>query len=336
MESSTGVGVEVVGFIVAVILVILLIVGGIAACTGFDRPNAGEIAVVRNGGPFDDRGVREVLAPGAGTSWIGMFSNTHRYPSDAVQRYYTITADPEAAGDRPGVDVVKTQTGDGFLVGLEGTFFFTTAFNGTDEGKSLVTAFDNQFGVRTFPVPGSGSEAHPWNGDKGWGAFLNSIVRPIIDNELRIALLQYRCEELISSCGLVASQGQNIEVKDIGSTNNVNLQAIQEKVEQGVTEELNRALGQSYFKNVSFRLVRVQLEPRIQDAINEALAAFAKVTTAKAGVEQAEQQRLAAEKLASIYEKSPALAQIQMIREAKDLNGATIYIGVNPVVTTGK
>lgn len=325
----------VVATLMAVALVALIIFGGIAACTGFDRPDAGQIVVVRNGGPFDDRGVREVLAPGAGTSWVGLLSKSHTYPSDAVQRYYTITADKEAAGDRPGVDVVRTQTGDGFLVGLEGTFFFTTAFNGTDKGVAAVKAFDNQFGVRTFPQPGKSDEKHPWEGDGGWAAFLNSIVRPIIDNELRIALLGYRCEELISSCALVASQG-GVKVKDTGAENNVNLQQIQEDVEQGVTEELNRALGREYFKNVSFRLVRVQLEPRIQEAINDALAAFAQVTQAKAQVEQAEQQRLAAEKLATIYERSPALAQIQMIREAKGLSGATIYIGVNPVVTTGR
>jgi hypothetical protein len=330
--SSSGTGAA-IGTVVGILVVIVIVVGGIAACTGFDRPDAGKIGVVRNGGPFDDRSVREVLPPGAGTSWVGMFSKTHFYPSDAVQRYYTITADPGAAGDRPGVDVVKTQTGDGFLVGLEGTFFFTTAFNGSKEGEETVADFDNQFGVRTFPVPGSDHELHPWEGDKGWGAFLNSAVRPVIDNELRIAILGYRCEELISSCALVASQGTT-QIKDNGQLNNVNLAAIQEKVEQGVTEQLNAAFGHPYFKAISFRLVRVQLEPEIQAAINTALSAFAQVTQAKAQVEQAEQQRIAAEKLASVYEQSPALAEIQMIREAKNLPNANIYIGVSPTVVT--
>ena len=307
----------------------------LVAGTGcWDRPEAGKISVVRNGGPLDDRGIREVLPPGEGNSWTGLFSTEHEYPSSTVQRFYTITADPRA-GDKLAVDVVRTQSADGFLVGLEGTFYFTTAFDRSERGQELVQKFDDQFGVRTFPG-NDGQLWYPWDGDEGWGAFLNAIVRPVIDNQIRTAMLRFRCEELISSCALVAAQGETVRLdEDAGAETNANLQRVEEEVVTGVRKELAQTLGEAYLVNIRFELVRPTLPDDIQAAINRAQAAFARISEAKAEAERAEQQRKAAETLSAVYEKSPALAQIQMIREARELDGANIYIGIDPVVSTG-
>ena len=326
---------KIVGGAVAglVALIVAAFVFVVAASGGFDRPDAGKISVIRNGGPLDDRAIREVLPPGAGNSWIGLLSTEHEYPSNAVQRFYTITA--EGQGDRPGVDVVRTQTSDGFLVGLEGTFFFTTGFDGSRAGQQLVARFDDQFGVRTFALPGTGERRHPWEGEDGWAAFLDQIVRPIIDNQIRTAMLRFRCEELISSCALVARQGGRAAgVIEAGQENNANLQRIEEEVVRGVIDEVNRTLGAEYLTNWRFELVRPTLPDEIQASINRAQSAFARITEARAEAERAKAQRQAAQTLAAVYERSPALAQIQMIREAKELDGANIYIGIDPVVPT--
>ena len=299
----------------------------------FERPEAGKISVIRDGGPFDDRAVREVLPPGAGNSWIGLFSSEHEYPSAAVQRFYTITA--TGTSDRAGVDVVRTQTADGYLVGLEGTFYFTTGFDGSEKGIDLARRFDDQFGVRTFVVPGSGERRHPWDGDLGWGAFLDQIVRPIIDNQIRTAMLRFRCDELISSCALVGRQGGVTSGSaEQGVKTNANLQRIEQEVVRGVADEVREALGGDYLMNWRFELVRPTLPDEIQTAINSAQAAFARITEARAEAERAKSQRQAAESLAAVYERSPALAQIQMIREAKEIPNANIYIGIDPVVPT--
>lgn len=323
-----GAAASVAGFFLLGVIVLLMATGG------FDRPEAGQISVIRNGGPLDDRGIREVLPPGTGNSWIGFFSSEHEYPASSVQRFYTITAD-DVAGDKPGVDVVRTQTSDGFLVGLEGTFYFTTAFDVTANGQELAAKFDDQFGVRTFAVPGSGERLPPWDGDDGWAAFLDQIVRPIIDNQIRTAMLRFRCEELISSCALVARQG-NVGAGDVesGQENNANLQRIEEEVVRGVIDELEATLGEEYLTNWRFELVRPTLPDEIQASINSAQSAFARITEARAEAERAKAQRDAAQTLASVYEQSPALAQIQMIREARELEGANIYIGIDPVVPT--
>jgi hypothetical protein len=76
----------------------------------------------------------------------------------------------------------------------------------------------------------------------------------------------------------------------------------------------------------------VTLPGQLQLAINEAQAQFAQVAKARAQVQQAEQQRLAGLKLAELYERAPALAQIEMIRElAKLPQGSNVYLGVQPV-----
>lgn len=306
----------------------------LAGCTGTARSEQGKTSVVRNGGPFDNKAVRETLAKDAGLSWIGLFSSTHEYPHSGVQRFYTITADQNAVGDRGGADYVQVPTSDGIQVALEGTFIFYTAFDGTDKGKRLLIAFDETFGVRTYAV-GNGERLHPYDGDAGFQAWLNAVMRPIIDNELRVAIAKFRCEELVSSCSLIVNKG-SIVVTDAGEENIFNLEKVQKEVEDGVKAEVKRKLGDDYLTDITFQLVKVKLPDKIQTAIDDAQASFAGISKSQALKEQAKQQKLAAEELAAVYERSPALAQIQMIREAKELPAGTnvnIIIGGDAVAT---
>src|SRR4051812_31702685 len=52
------------------------------ALTGvrFARQQPGYVGVVRNGGPLDDRGIRQILVPGQRLTWTGLFSQgAHQY-----------------------------------------------------------------------------------------------------------------------------------------------------------------------------------------------------------------------------------------------------------------
>src|SRR4051794_29117241 len=242
----------------AVPLLIVLAIVSAAVGGAFARPDAGEVGVVRNGGPLDNRNIREVLPAGSGTTWIGWRSTAHFYPAAFVQRYYTITSDA-ARGDRPGVDVVRVQTADGFLVGIEGTFYLQTNFDASDHGKRLLKDFDNRFGTREFPVNGENRRARPWQGDAGWGAYLDAIVRPIIENELRKSIARFRCAELVSSCALVATQGQVTVSANAGRRANLNLQRVQDDIDRGLEQDLGQTLGANYFGDIRFRLSRVTL-----------------------------------------------------------------------------
>src|SRR5690348_9963752 len=106
----------------ALIGVVVLITALAATFGGFDKTSGGEVGVVRNGGWFDNNRVRQVIQPGSGLTWTGLYSKSHMYP--AQQRFYTITADAHR-GDRTGVDVVNTPSGDGVEMGIEGTIYFT-------------------------------------------------------------------------------------------------------------------------------------------------------------------------------------------------------------------
>lgn len=125
--------------VVAVVAVVLA-----AGLTGsmFSKTAAGEVGVVRNGGPFDNNRIRGLLAPGSGLHYVGYRSRVHTYPSQ--QRFYTITSDA-GRGDRAGVDVEHDRTSDGVEVGVEGTIYFTL-----NQDRKVLYQFDDKFGTRQY------------------------------------------------------------------------------------------------------------------------------------------------------------------------------------------
>jgi regulator of protease activity HflC (stomatin/prohibitin superfamily) len=299
------------------VVALSLLIALIALVTGFDRTSAGSYAVIRNGGPFDKRDVRQVLDPGSDLTWTGFWSATHEYP--AQQRYYTITADP-GRGERPGVDVVRVPTRDGVNVGLEGTIYFTLTGN-----HDLLERLDNQFGTRRFRVLGTGESKHPWEGDEGWAAFLDAIVRPVIDNDLRQEVGNFRCAELVSSCALVSNQAAGLGRG--GEQANVNIQSIQERINQSLAADLQRTLGVNYFENIRFSLVRVELPPQVQRAVDDAQAEFANVSRDRAGVRRARLRNRANRELSKTFRANPLLALAEVFKSMPE--GSQPVINVN-------
>ena len=173
-----------------VVVVIAAIVGIVVVTSGFDKTQAGEVAVVRNGGPLDNHRIRQVIEPASALTWTGLFSTSHKYP--AQQRFYTITSDT-GRGDRSGVDVENDATADGVEVGVEGTVYFTL---NTDE--TTLRQFDDKYGTREY-LGQDGVMRHAYGNDDGWSSFLDQIVRPVISNDLREQIGDFRCSELQAS-----------------------------------------------------------------------------------------------------------------------------------------
>ena len=76
--------------LVAALLGVALIVGvsGVKVARG----NVGQVGVVRNGGPLDTRTIRQIIMPGQGLTYIGLFSQSpHEYPASHVTLKYTVT-----------------------------------------------------------------------------------------------------------------------------------------------------------------------------------------------------------------------------------------------------
>ena len=68
------------GRAIAAVLTASVLVGGLVIIDGFTRTDWGQIAVIRNGGPLDNRQFRQVVPPGSSLTWTGMFSQTHPIP----------------------------------------------------------------------------------------------------------------------------------------------------------------------------------------------------------------------------------------------------------------
>ena len=222
--------------IVAVAAVALLaLTFGATGCMA--TPEGGEVMIIRNGGPFDDKQIRQVVPNGAGNTWIGFGSQAHPYPASDQQRLYKFDDTPDADA-KP----VEVPTKDGVRVRLTGTFYINTAFDGTPEGEKLLRAFDTSFGTRAFT--GAEGSARPWE-EGGWEIFLNAILQPIIDSNIREVIAEFDCKQLVSSCALVQRGGAAaVDAEEVAGTDNKsNVTVIQDRINQNLTRRSSPSSG---------------------------------------------------------------------------------------------
>lgn len=303
-------------------LIVLLVVVGIPTVIGIfgglAKTSGGEVAVVRNGGWFDDNQVRQVIQPASGVTWVGFWSNIHRYPSQ--QRFYTITSRANG-GDRTGVDVVNVPSSDGVSMGIEGTFYFALNLD-----EATLRQFDDRFGTRQFRGA-DGTMRSAWDGDEGWSSFLDQIIRPVIDNDLRQEVNNFRCAELVSSCALVQNQssgGQQTQPVNVnGQANNSNIAKVQEAVNRSFAQDIKNTLGGEFLTSIHFNLSKVTLPDSVQKAVDDAQAAYAKVSEAQARVVQAQADADANKKRQEGYNACPACAQIDIMKAIP--SNVTVY-----------
>lgn len=311
-------------------VVLMMAFGLLAGATGcYTKPQSGEIGVVRNGGPFDNHNIRQIVPNGASNTWNGFNSETHYYPVDTQQRFFRLqSCHDENGGLVPcnGADdvAITVPTSDGVEVGIEGTFYLNTGFNNSETGRNALKAFDTQFGTRAF----GGEGLHAWDGNDGWKAFLGSIVEPVIANNLRETIAGITCAQLVSSCALVQNNGNTAQASqpvpdDKPQGNGVT--AIQDRINAGLQADLNRTLTSSqenrdkerrndYFTNIRFNLTKVDLPVKVQGAINDAQSAFAQVSQAQAKVRAAKLEAEANVERQKGYERCPTCAQIDQTK----------------------
>src|SRR6185369_4152698 len=72
--------------------------------------------------------------------------------------------------------------------------------------SETIKLLDDKFGTRQF-LGADGKLRYAWDGVEGWNTFFDAVVRPIIENDLRIQINNFRCAELVSSCALVQNNG---------------------------------------------------------------------------------------------------------------------------------
>lgn len=304
MKRSTSIILAVIAAPIALFIVLFLLA---AIFTGlpFSKVGPGEVAVIRNGGLAANE-VRAVLQPAGPYKFVGWFHSGHKYP--ASQRFYTITSH-SSGGDRPGVDVESVPTRDGVQVGLEATVYFTL---NTD--AKVLAEFDTKYGNRTFRTFDN-RQKFAWEGTEGWSAFLDQIVRPVISNNFREQIGNFKCYELVSSCALVQNgvNGASPIVSN-ADKNNVNIAQVQSAVREGLIKDINATLGGPFLQGFQVNLVKVTLPDNVQDAVNRAQAAFAQVTEAQARVQSAKADAQANIERQRGYSLCPACSAIDQLK----------------------
>jgi regulator of protease activity HflC (stomatin/prohibitin superfamily) len=297
------------------------------------REDSGHVGVVRNGGPWNNRRIRQILKPSSGLTWAGLFSQSPReYPAAKVVLFYTITSDAKR-GSRLGTDLVTVPTRDGVQVGLEGTVFFR--FMGeTDIG--LLKRFDQTFGTRKFPVAGTDRSLYPWEGpEEGFAAMLDSVFRPVLDNNLRSEVGAFQCADLVASCSLIRRVSGSAPTR---ADTNANIAKIEGRIGESLSTDLGRTLGGNYFRSIRVRLARVTLPENVQGEVNSVQQQYVAVNGARAALKSANFQAQRNELLARAYNRSPALAKIDEIKAAP--KGSTIVLtsgnnGKQPGINVG-
>jgi regulator of protease activity HflC (stomatin/prohibitin superfamily) len=301
------------------VLALVVLVLAISSLGTFKAVDPGHVCVVQEGGPLDGRSVSKVREPGEGVTSIGIFNKQRCFP--ATQRNYIISSDA-SVGDRQAVDVFHSPTADSVLVGVEGQALFQL-----NTAPAVLKDFYRKFGVRTY------NGLHPYDSDDGWSAFLAQTFRPVLDNALREEIGKYRCAQLNAACALVKGASSGV---DTGQ----NIAEVQTAIGQTLQQDLKQTLGGEYFQNVRFRLQQITLSAKVNDAVDEANAAKAQVSTAQYKVQVAKQNALAARELAKAYQTNPYAGLIEFAKSlpagSKPILNLNIGGGKAPTLAVGK
>jgi hypothetical protein len=226
-------------------------------------------------------------------------------------------------------------TSDGVEATIQGTFYLNTVFN--NAASNAVKTFDTQFSTRTFGP----DELHPYDHVKGYRAFLTAIVLPVAENNMRDVVAGVQCADLVSSCALVQNTQQVASKAPVstlvkGKNNQANVQRVQSDIATGLTQDLKTTLGDAFFRNISFKLTKVTLPPKVQTAIDDAQSAFAQVSQSQARIASATADATANTQRQKGYNACPACRQIDAIRAWRGTGVTTVVNGGAAVSVGGK
>src|SRR4051812_42349636 len=313
----------------ATIVASLLCLALIVAVSGVrvERGTPGRVGVVRNGGPLDTREVRQIILPGQPLTFTGMFSQSpHIYPASHVTLKYTVTS-RQTSRPQPAVDTIVLPTQDGVQVGIDAAVFLR--FIG-DSDLDTLERFDLSVGTRRFATV-DGKRLYPWQGDDGFSGMLDALFRPVLENDLRKEVGRFPCAALVSSCSLVRSGAGQTHV-----ATSENISGIEERINDSLESDLQQALGRHYFYDIRFRVGRVTLPANVQQAVDDAQAAYAAVNSAQADLRQARFEARRNRLLGNTYNKSPGLATIEALKAIPP--GSTVILssgGRSPTLLAG-
>jgi hypothetical protein len=335
-RNSTGPGSYILAGL-AVLVGIVVIVGGFAWLISIHGVDAGHVAIVKEGGPFDGRNLKEVRQPGSSATPIGAFN--HQYSLPVTQRDLT---------DEVGQIVVPTA--DGVNVVVDGQALFQLKVDGEpDPKRNLDAKFFRNFGLR------------PWGGeniwdDQGWDNFLKIRLVPILYQSIRQSIGTFDCTQLNNTCVYVLNANvladtttnaqDKVSKKAKDANTEQNLAAAELKITQAFQDNLKSGLGDDYFEGVRFQNLKVTFLPDTTAKVQAAQNARADVAKAKLEaqrkVQEAEGQTQVAKQnaeqikvKAQAYKSNPQQAKIDQLKALCGDGGCTNLqvLGGNSTIT---
>ena len=306
IRPSFGPGTLAVAAAGAFALLLVVIAAG-AWLISIKGTDAGTVCVVREGGPFDGRDIKEVRQPGEGPKPVGAFNKQDCLP---------IT-------ERDSTDVIEEEqtfpTRDSVQVIVDGQALYQLT---SDPVK--VEKFYRGYGRRTW----GGEDIST---DQGWLNFQRQRLAPVILDAQREVIGEYACNALNNLCQYVQNPEAAVQRtrSERGADTTQNLTEAQRKLAGKINEKLRAAFRDEYFENVRYQNLRIRFEPEVQRRITEAQSLRTQAANAQLEaererakargeadrkVEVAEGERRAACQQARAYRLNPNQAQIDRIR----------------------
>ena len=291
----------------AIVLVgLILVVSAGAFVFSIKGTDAGQVCVVREGGPFDGRDIKEVRQPGEGPKPIGAFNKQDCLP---------IT-------ERDSNDVIEGEqvfpTRDSVQVIVDGQALYQLTSEPDKAEK-----FYRGYGRRKW----GGEDIST---DQGWLNFQRQRLAPVILDAQREVIGQYACNALNNLCQYVQNPEAAVRgARQEGTDNTQNLTEAQRKLAAAINAKLQAAFRDTFFENVRYQNLRIRFETEVQRRITEAQSLRTQAANAKLEAERekakakgeadrkveiAEGNRRSAFQQARAYRLNPNQAQIDRIK----------------------
>lgn len=301
----------------------LALVMGIAGVGCSQQAPVDQIGLYYSGGPLEGRKFQRVITPGSGSTVLGIADDVFWLPYG--QRNYIVSKDVNE-GDRKKADFIRVPARGGVLMDFEISVFFKLN-TATDDLKGFKGGTLRKFWENI-------GKKYNANEEGGWDLMLNDNLRKVIETSMRQLVFTYTVDELYANQeGAVSGKADAI-------------QKIQDEIAARLKDNINVALGGTYFCGPTFDRNKPGDCPPFQFIINSAEPvdggirdSFSAQRVAANGVitaqNQAQAQKAQAEGTAAAQNAlkgnlSAEYLELQRIEALKDCarsQGCTLIIG---------
>jgi len=299
MNSSSGKSNAIAG-VVGLFVIIIVIVIAALVLFNWDSTDVDEIGLEYSAGPLEGRHFQGMVPPGSSLQFLGVLDYMVKLPAN--QRTY-IVAEDAGEGDVGGELITATDSG-----GVELRFATSSTFELDTNATQL-----NKFYLNICTKYNDCYDEDDTN-DDGWALMLNDYYRKAQESAIRQATRDYTVDELMKG----------------------DMTEFQAKVARLTQSKLEDNMGGSFFTDVTFQIQRPIAPQSVQDRYNEAKAAELQTQVKAEEVKQAEQQNLAAEKLAATLNNNPNYIELQRIEMLEEgMKNGDVQVVVVPSEGTG-